>query len=119
MIRVALYIEFMVHRLASCMVGMILNLCRSLCLRSLSDFYSYFQFIVLKRVMSLFLYLSKELPDAGRITASPSSRHNQPLVKSKFLWISVSMYNPTSSQMSAPSKCFPCGRIGLFFLHVL
>ena len=53
--------------------------------------------------MSFFLFLSKELPDADRITASPSSRYNPTLVKSMFLWISVSMYNPTSSQISAPS----------------
>ena len=54
-------------------------------------------------VMSLFLCLSKELPDADRITAIPSSRHSPTLVKSMSLWISVSMYNPTSSQISAPS----------------
>ena len=73
---------------------------RSLCLRSLLKFFgftSYSQFIVLKRVMSFFIYLSKELPDADRITASPT------LVKSMYLWISLSMYNPTSWQISAPS----------------
>ena len=86
-------------------------------------------------VMSFFLCLSKKLPDADRITASPSSRYNPTLVKSTFLWISVSMYNPTSSQISASSlapidtwnwffeffgskRCL-CGRIGLFFLHAL
>ena len=85
--------------------------------------------------MIFFLYLSKELPDADRITASPSSRYNPTLVKSMFLWISVGMYNPTSSYISAPSlapidtsnwflsflgsKRFLCGRIGLFFLHAL
>ena len=54
-------------------------------------------------VMSFFQYLSKELPDANRITASPSTRYNPTLVKSMFLWISVSMCHPSSSQISAPS----------------
>ena len=53
--------------------------------------------------MSFFIYLSKELPDADRITASPLSRYKPTLVKSIFLWISASIYKPTSSQISAPS----------------
>ena len=53
--------------------------------------------------MSSFINLSKELPDADGITVSPSSRYNPTLVKSMFLWISASMYHPTSSQISAPS----------------
>ena len=57
----------------------------------------------MKKGDGLFLYLSKELPDADRITVSPSSRYNPTLVKSMFLRISVSMNNPTSSQIIAPS----------------
>ena len=49
--------------------------------------------------MSFFQYLSKELPDADRITVSPSSRYNPTLVKSMFIWISVSMYSPTGLQI--------------------
>ena len=41
MIRVAVYV--VVHRLASCMVGMIKNLGRSLCIRSLLKFSPYLQ----------------------------------------------------------------------------
>ena len=62
-----------------------------------------FSSLSLKRVISFFLYLSKELPDADRITASPSSRYNPTLEKSMLLWISVSMFNPTSSHICAPS----------------
>ena len=85
--------------------------------------------------MSFFLYLSKELPGADRITANPSSRYNPTLVKSMFLWISVSMYNPTSSHISAPSlapidmsnwffsflgsKRFLCGRVGYVYIYLL
>ena len=97
-----------------------------------NDFELYiYIYMYMYHVMNIFPCLSKELPYADRITASPSSRYNPTLVKSMFLWISLSMYNPTSSQITAPSlapiktskwlffmsKRFLCGRIGLFFLH--
>ena len=73
------------------MVGMIQNLGRSLCLGSLLKFFPVltviFSSLSSNRVMSFFLYLSKKLPDADRITASLSSRCNPTLVKSMFLWI--------------------------------
>ena len=46
--------------------------------------------------MCFFLSLSKELPDEDGITARSSSRYKPTLVKSMLLWISVSIYNPTS-----------------------
>ena len=65
-------------------------------------------------VVSFFLYLSKELPDADRITASSSFRHNPTLVKSVYMDF-VTMYNPTSSQISAPSLA-PIDTSNFFFV---
>ena len=75
-----------VHRLASCMVGMIQNLGRSLCLSSSLKLFRFLHLFSLscKRLMIFFLYLSKEIPDADCITASPPSRYNPTLVKSMF-----------------------------------
>ena len=46
--------------------------------------------------------LPKELPEIDGITACPSSRHKPTPVNSTFLWISISMCNPSISQISAP-----------------
>ena len=66
--------------------------------------------------MSFSIYLSKELPDADRITASSSFRYNATLVKSVYMDF-VSMYNPTSSQISAPSLA-PIDTSNWFFLVI-
>ena len=51
--------------------------------------------------MALFLSTSKEFPEVDCMTFSLSSQYEPLLVK--LMFFSVSIYNPMSSQISAPS----------------
>ena len=52
--------------------------------------------------MSFFPTQPKELPNVDCITARPSSRYDHYLVNLILFFVSGSMYNSTSSQVSAP-----------------